>query len=344
MQIPLRSIADAIDGILIGAPDKLIMGIALIDDATSDEITLVAEKKTLQSLHRFPAGAVVVPACYDGTHANVIKAKNPQIAFAKAIALFCPKKPVKPGISSRADVHSSATLGADVFVGPFASIGARSVIGDRVVIQAGTQIDEDVVIGDDTTLAYHVIILSYTQIGKRVVIQSGSVIGGEGFGYLEDGTDLYKIPQVGHVVIKDDVEIGACNTIARANLGRTLIQQGVKTGSLVHIGHNAIVGKNTRIVTQAGIAGNVEIGDHVLIGPQAGIAEERMIGHKAVIGPQAGIIADVANSEHAFGTPGMSRRAWLQSAHLIPQLSEMRKEMVRMAQELEELKTQPNRC
>ncbi|MDG2013218.1 MAG: UDP-3-O-(3-hydroxymyristoyl)glucosamine N-acyltransferase [Pirellulaceae bacterium] len=343
MQIPLGRIADAIHGNLIGSPNKLIMGIALIDEATSDQITLVGERKTLELLHRFPAGAVVVPTCYDGPHTNVIKADNPQLAFAKTIALFHPKKPVKPKISSLAEIHSSATLGDDVFVGPFASIGARSVIGDRVVIQAGAVVDEDVVIGNDTVLSYHVIILPHTRVGARVAIQSGSVIGCEGFCYLEDGADLHKIPQLGHVVIEDDVEIGACNTISRGNLGRTLIRQGVKTGNLVHIGHNVTVGKNTRIVTQAGIAGNAEIGDHVLVGPQVGIAEERTIGHEAVIGPQAGIIADVADGENVFGTPGMSRRAWLSSASLIPQLSEMRKEMIRMTQQLDELKTQLNR-
>jgi len=161
---------------------------------------------------------------------------------------------------------------------------------------------------------------------------------------LEDGEDLYKIPQVGRVVIEDDVEIGVCNTISRGNVGQTLIQQGVKTGNFVHIGHNGIVGKNTRIVTQAGIAGNVTIGDHALIGPQVGIAEERTIGDHALIGPQAGIIADVANGEEAFGSPGMSRRAWLRSASLIPQLSEMRKEMIRMSQQLNELKGSSRNC
>lgn len=343
MQISLGLLAESIDGILVGSADKPIMGIALIDDATADQVTLVSEKKTLQVLHRFKAGAVVVPVCYDGLHPNVIKVEDTQLAFAKAIAIFNPKKTVEPRISSRADIHSSATLGEDVFVGPFASIGARTVIGDRVVIQAGAHIGEDVVIGNDTTLSYQVIILPYTYVGKRVVIQSGSVIGGEGFCYLEDGADLHKIAQVGRVVIEDDVEIGVCNTISRGNLGRTLIRQGVKTGNLVHIGHNVTVGKNTRIVTQAGIAGNVEIGDHVLVGPQVGIAEERTIGHEAVIGPQAGIIADVADGENVFGTPGMSRRAWLSSASLIPQLSEMRKEMIRMTQQLDELKTQLNR-
>jgi len=340
MQIPLSRVADAIDGILIGSADKLITGIALIDEATSEQITLVAEKKTLEKLNQFPAGAVVVPNSYDGPHTNVIKVNNPQLAFAKAIALFHFQKPVDPKNSSRADIHDSATLGEDVFVGSFASIGARAVIGDRVVIQAGAIIDEDVVIGSDTVVDHHVVILPRTCVGNRVVIQTGTVIGCKGFCYLEDGAGLYKTPQLGNVVIEDDVEIGVCNTISRGNLGRTLIRQGVKTGDLVHIGHNVTVGKNTRIFTQAGIAGNAEIGDHVLIGPQAGISEGLTIGHQSTIGPQAGIISDVPNGKDAFGTLGMSRRAWLRSSSLISHLSEMQKEMLRMTQQLDELKAQ----
>ena len=158
-------------------------------------------------------GAVIVPADYDGPQMNVIKVRNTQLAFAKAIVLFYPKKSVESKISSHAEIHSSATLGEDVFIDSFASIGARAVIGNRVVIQKGTHIGDDVVIGDDTILSHNVTILPHTHIGKRVVIQSGSVIGCDGFGYVANGGNLHKIPHEGHVIIEDDVEIGACNTI-----------------------------------------------------------------------------------------------------------------------------------
>jgi len=166
MHITLGEISKEIDGVLIGSPDKIIRGIALIDDATSNQITLVAEKRTLQMLHQFEVGAVIVPANYDGPQTNIIKVDDPQLAFAKAIALFHPKKSIQPEISSLVKIHSSATLGKDVFIGPFTSIGPRAIIGDRVVIQAGSHIDEDVFIDDDTALSYNVVILSHTQVSE----------------------------------------------------------------------------------------------------------------------------------------------------------------------------------
>lgn len=346
MHITLGDIAKETDGVLVGTPEKIITGVALVDEATPDQITFTDDKQTLQELDSdgvFEAGAVIVPSDYEGARTNIIKVRNPELACVKTILLFHPRARVAPEISSRADVHSSAIVGEDVFVAPFASIGARARIGDRAAIHAGVCIDDDVVIGDDTTLHYHVMVLSRTQIGNRVVIHPGSVIGSEGFGYVADGGELHKIPHVGRVIIEDDVEIGACNTIERANLGQTLIEQGVKTGNLVHIGHNVTVGKNTRIVAQAGIAGNTVVGDNVKIGGQAGIEQNLAIGDNAVIGPQTGIITDVADDENVFGTPGMPHRAWLRSGILIPKLWQMQKEMTRTARRLDALVVQLGR-
>jgi UDP-3-O-[3-hydroxymyristoyl] glucosamine N-acyltransferase len=343
MQLSLEHIADAIEGELVGSGHLLLTGISFANEANPDEIAFAINKDDFRELEpggSCTAGAVIVPLRYEGTRTNIIRVDNMQLAIAKAISLFNPKEQIQPKISSRADIHSSASLGEDVYIGPFASIGARSIIGDRVVIQSGVHIEDDVVIGDDTTLSYRVIILPHTQIGKRVVIQPGTLIGGDGFGYAKDGKKLFRIPHIGRVVIEDDVDIGAYNTIERGNLGRTLIRQGAKTGNLVYIAHNVYVGRHTRVGGNAGIAGNTFIGDGVLIGPMAGIAEELSIGNDVVIGPKASIIDDVASGGSAYGTPGMSRSAWLRSASLIPQLSKMRKEIIRMSRQIDELQSQ----
>ena len=359
MQLTLEYIAKAIDGILIGAPEKLITGVSLIEDVRPGQITFASGSNDstwprMEDL--YDVDAIIASMNYDGRCANIIKVENLELAFAKTISLFHPKDVVEPRISPQATIHSSAVLGNDVFVSPSATISARAVIGDRVVIQPGVFIGEDVVIGNDTTLSHNTIILSRTRIGSRVVINQGSLIGGAGFGYVEDGGDLFRIPHVGRVVIEDDVEIGAGNTIERANLGQTLIKQGVKTGNLVDISHNVTIGENTRVGAQAGIAGNTTVGAHVLIGPQVGIADEVCVGDyvrigpqagirrgtliddHAVIGPQAGIIADLDKEEKAYGTPGMSLQAWLRSGKLIPQLHTMRREIDTMAQQIDELK------
>lgn len=358
MQFSLEHIAKTIGGILEGSPNKVITGIAAFDEATPNHITCMSNPGKVES--NYPCeeiGAIIVPFRYDGTLTNIIRVHNLDLAFAKTILLFHPKPATEPKVSSQANIDSSVVLGVDACISSFATIGARSVIGDRAVIQAGAFVGEDVVIGNDVLLSHNVTILKHTCIGNQVAIQSGTVVGSDGFSYAENGSELLKIPHIGNVVIEDKVDIGACNTIERASLGQTLIKQGVKTGNLVYIAHDVMIGKNTRIGGQAGIASNTKIGDNVSIGPQAGIADNTAIGNhvwigpqagvgpkrvifdRAVIGPQAGIISDMKEEgESAFGTPGMSRRAWLRSGKLIPQLYDMKKEMTRMAQELDDLK------
>ena len=342
MQISLEFIANAIDGELIGSGDLLLTDISFLNEAGPNELAFAINKDDCEELELedyCKAGAVIVPDYYAGTRINVIKVKNMQLAIAKAIGLFNPKEIVQPAISPQADIHSSASIGEAVYIGPFVSIGANSVVGDRTVIRSGALVGNDVVIGDDTTLSYRVLVLPRVRIGNRVVVQPGTLIGGDGFGYVKDDETWVKIPDAGTVVIEDDVSLGAYNTIERGNIGQTLIRQGVKTGNSVHIGHNSYIGRNTSVGMGAGIASNTFVGDNVFIGPKAGISEKLSIGHGATIGPKAGIITDVENGGSVFGTPGMSRAAWMRSASLIPKLSSMRKEISRLSRRIEELQS-----
>lgn len=343
VQISLGQIAKEVGGTLLGSSELMVAGVSFVNEANQNQITFAVEKQTLQRLEKndfCKAGAVIVPRHYEGARINIIKVDNPLLAFAKVISLIHPEEFIEPGISPMANIHSSASLGERVFVAPFASIGARTVINDGVVIQSGVFIGDDVVIGKETKLLNNVTILSHTRIGNRVIIQTGSLIGGDGFDYLEDGDTLFKIPHAGNVVIEDDVHIGAYNTIEKANIDLTLIKEGVKTGNFVYIAHNVSVGEHTQIGGQAGVAGNTVIGDHVLIGPQAGIDQELIIGNHAVIGPRAVIIADMTDGQSVYGISSMTRREWLRSTILIPRLSAMEKEIKKIAQEVDKLKGQ----
>lgn len=345
MEHSLGRIAEELKGELIGSEDLLLNDITFLDEADPSQITFAINKSDFQLIELddyVQAGAVIVPEHYNGSRTNIVKVNNMQLAIARTIALFYPKKRHNPEISSQAYIHPNATLGKDAYIESFVHIGANTVIGDRAVIRSGVHISENVVIGEDVDLFNRVIIMPKTQIGNRVVIQPGTLIGGEGFGYAKDEVELVKIPHIGNVVIEDDVDIGAYNTIERANLGHTRIRKGAKTGNLVYIAHNVSIGRHTRVGGSAGIAGNTFIGNNVLIGPKAGIAQELLIGNNAVIGPKASIIANVPEEGGAFGTPGMSRAAWLRSSSLIPQLPAMKRDIARMSKKIEELQAQIN--
>ena len=342
MQFSLECIARTVEGKLSGSKGLLLTGISLIDKARPDEITFAGNKSDFHKLESYGfcrAGAAIVPLGYKGTYRNVVRVDNVQLAIAKTIALFNPKEKIRPGISSRSDIHGSASLGKDVSIGPHSSIGARSIVGDRTAIESGVCIGDDVVIGNDTTISHRAVILPHTFIGNRVTVQPGTLIGVDSFGYVKDGIEWVKTPSAGSVVIEDDVCLGAYSTIERANLGKTRICRGVKTGNLVYIGHNVHIGCHTIVQGYAGIAGNTYVGNNVLIGSMAGIADELSIGHEAVIGPKASIVDDVPYGGSAYGTPGMSRTAWLRSASLIPELSTMRKKITRMARRIDELES-----
>ncbi|MEN1681736.1 MAG: UDP-3-O-(3-hydroxymyristoyl)glucosamine N-acyltransferase [Planctomycetota bacterium] len=313
--ISLGELAARVRGDLEGSSELPITGVALPHEATAGDLTLVDKQPTLDALDEpnlINAGAVIVPSDYRGSRRNVIRVDNPRLAFAKAIELFHPRRRADPVISPTASIHPSAVIGEGVNVGDGCCIG------------------ENVTIGAGTTLHCRIVVHHATVIGERVVVQSGAVIGGEGFGQVADGERFRAIPHVGRVRIEDDVWIGANATIDRANLGETHIANGAFLGPAVHIGHNAAIGPHTRVVAQAGIAGNCRIGEHVLIGGQAGIAQGVEVGDHAVIGPKATVIANVATGERVYGSPGMPLWAWLRSARLIPKLSGLRAEVRRL--------------
>jgi len=317
----LREIAGIIGGRILGDPDIEITGASGINEARSGDITFLSGKKKVFDLSGIKASAVIVKEEIKGlAPVSMLLVDNPYLAFARALELFY-KKPYKPsGVSGKAIIGDNVTLGNDLSIYPLAYISDNTQIGSRVSIFPGAYIGEGVVIGDDSVIYPNVSIMEGTRIGRRVTIHSGTVIGSDGFGYVPVKGDYYKIPQVGGVIIEDEVEIGANVTIDRATTADTTIGLGTKIDNLVHIAHNVKIGRNCIIIAMVGISGSVEMGDGVIIGGQAGVREHIKIGSGAVISAGAGITEDIPDGQVTSGYPSMPHKTWLRAQSSLKRL------------------------
>jgi len=292
----LEQLAETSGGELVGDPSLQITGAASLAEATPGEVSFFANRKYIGLLRKTRASAVFVPADFaESIPAAQIRVSNPTKAFEQVVLKFAPK-PITfaPGIHPTAVIDPSAQLGQRVSIQPHAVIEAGARIGDDTIIGAGGYIGHETTIGSSCLIYPRVTIRERSRIGSRVIIHSGAVIGADGFGFeMVDGRQQ-KIQQFGLVQIDDDVEIGANTTIDRARFGRTWIQEGAKIDNLVQVAHNVVIGKNTVIAAQTGIAGSVQIGQRVLIGGQVGIIGHVEIGDNTAIGAQSGISKNIS--------------------------------------------------
>ncbi|MFL6501787.1 MAG: UDP-3-O-(3-hydroxymyristoyl)glucosamine N-acyltransferase [Candidatus Udaeobacter sp.] len=296
MSLTVKQLADFSGGELVGDSTLKITGAASLSEATPGEISFFTNRKYIGLLRKTRASAIFVPPDFsEAISASQIRVSNPTKAFEQVVLKFAPK-PITfaPGIHRSAIVDPDVQLGERVSIQPLAVIEAGSKIGDDTVIGAGSYIGHETVIGAACHIYPRVTIRERTQIGSRVIIHSGVVIGADGFGFeMVDGRQQ-KIQQLGIVQLDDDVEIGANTTIDRARFGRTWIQLGVKVDNLVQIAHNVVIGRNTVIAAQTGIAGSVQIGQRVQIGGQVGIIGHIEIGDNTAIGAQSGISKNIS--------------------------------------------------
>ena len=232
----------------------------------------------------------------------LIRVKNARVAFAKALAMFFPDPVFAAGIHPTAVIAPDAQVDPSAHIGPHCVVGPRTKIGPKVALIAGVVVAADCTLAEGVVLFPNVTVYSHTQLGRRVRIHAGTVIGADGFGYVLDAGAHRKVPQVGNVIVGDDVEIGANVTIDRGALGPTVIGKGTKIDNLVQIGHNVQVGENCLIVAQVGIAGSCKLGNYVVLAGQVGIAGHLKLGDQAVIGAQAGVIRDVPAGARVTGT------------------------------------------
>ncbi len=285
-----------------------IKGIAGIRDAGPGEIAFVANPRYAADAAQTRASAVIVAKNWTRPcPAALIRADDPDKAFAQVAGLFAPPPAApEPGVHPTAVIAKDVKLGADVSVGPHCVLEPGVTLGDRVILGAGCYLGHGVSVGSDTRLYPHVSVREYCRIGSRCIFHNGTVIGSDGFGYNVDKQGVRtKIPQIGIVVIGDDVEIGANVTVDRARFGRTRIGNGVKVDNLVQIAHNVTVGDHAVIVAQVGIAGSSEIGAHAVLAGQAGVSGHVAVGEWCVVGGQAAVTKDVPPKTFVSGYPAM---------------------------------------
>ncbi|MGO8764701.1 MAG: UDP-3-O-(3-hydroxymyristoyl)glucosamine N-acyltransferase [Limisphaerales bacterium] len=323
MPFTTAEIAQLIGGEVIGDDKALLNGFAPIENAQPGDLTFAENEVFFARAEQSKATAVIADQRFSSAQKIVIQVPNARIAFARALPLFFPGPTFAPGIHPTAVVASSARIAAGAHVGPHCVVGERVQIGARSVLQAGNFVGDDSQLGDDVNLFPSVTVYPRGKIGHRVRIHANSVIGSDGFGYVLDEGVQRKVPQIGNVVIGDDVEIGAGVTIDRGALGSTVIGKGAKIDNLVQIAHNVQIGEHCIIVGQAGIAGSSKIGNYTVLAGQVGVAGHLKIGNQVTVTGQSGVMHDIPNGEKWFGTPAQpdqQSKRQLIAIQLLPKL------------------------
>ena len=309
MNFTAEQITAVIGGDIEGNPKASVSKLSKIEEGTEGAITFLADMRFEPFLYTAPATITVVNKDFKPEQklsTTLIRVDDPRSAFVKILTLYQSLKPRRTGISERAFVAPDAVIGENVYIGDFALIESGVKIGDHTAIYPHTAIGAGSIIGQHTTIHYGVKIYEDTVVGNHCIIHAGAVIGADGFGFaLQTDQHYQKIEQTGNVVIEDHVEIGANTTIDRATMGSTIIRKGAKLDNLVQIAHNVVVGENTVIVAQTGIAGSTKIGRNCIIGGQVGIIDHLTIGDNVKIAAQSGIGNNVADNKMMFGAPAV---------------------------------------
>jgi UDP-3-O-[3-hydroxymyristoyl] glucosamine N-acyltransferase len=320
-----HSLAAVADAAAASAPPRMLMlvGVAPLHTAGPDQVSFLDNRKYAAALDATRAGAVIVHPDMEARvpqGSAAIVSDQPYVAWAKVVTLFHPPRPSVPGIHPTAVVDATASIDAGAEIGPYAIIGAGAEISAGCRIASHAVIGDGVVLGRDCRIGAHASI-SHALIGHRVYIYTGVRIGQDGFGFAVADTGFLTVPQLGRVVIGDDVEIGANTTIDRGSMQDTVIGAGTRIDNLVMIGHNVSVGRSCVIVSQAGISGSTTVGDQVQIAGQAGLAGHLKIGRGARIGGQAGVMSDVPAGADVIGSPAQPVREFFRHVAMLRKLA-----------------------
>lgn len=319
----VRELAEWLGATFEGDGEKELTGVAAVESAGAAELSFVAGRKADRAAQSSSAGCLIVPPGFVNPGRTVIRAPDPRTAFARAVARLRPVPAPPPGIHPRAWVAESARLGAGVSVGPGCSVGHRVTIGEGSILHANVTIYDDV------------------DIGKRAVLHSGCVIGADGFGFVLVDGRYEKFPQVGRVVIGDDVEIGANSCVDRAALGVTWIGDGVKLDNMVHVAHNCRIGRNVVVAAQTGFSGGVVVEDNAVVGGQVGVGDKARIETGAVIGSGSGILSSkiVHGGQVMWGTPARPLKEYLEQLANFARLPEFRRDFAELKRRLDQIES-----
>lgn len=338
MQIDLKTLAEKVGGRLDGPADLTIRGLAGIRDAQAGECTYLAHPRYLADIATTQASAVI---CADAVECSLpaIRTPDPALAFGRALHVFAPSRSdlFPPGIDPRAAVSPGAVLGEGVHVGPFAVVGPECRIGAGSVIGAHCVLLHGVEVGAGVLLYPHVTVRENCHLGDRVIVHCGAVIGSDGFGYAREGATVHKIPQIGQVILEEDVEIGANVCIDRATTGVTRIGASTKIDNLVQIAHNVRIGQRSAVSAQCGIAGSTSVGDDVVLAGQVGLADHLQIGDRVRIGAKSGVSNHLGDDETVSGIPARDHKEWRRQLVHASRLARYAEEIAALRQRVHDL-------
>ena len=342
MEFSAKQIADFLQGDIIGNPNVTVNNFSKIEEGKPQTLTFLSNLKYTPYIYKTQADIVLVNNDFKPEKeikATLIKVPDAYEALAKLLELVEKNKAPKTGVEPMSYVAPSAEVGNDLYIGAFAYISENSKIGDKSKIYPHVFIGENVTIGKNVTLFSGVKIYEGCKVGDNSIIHAGAVIGADGFGFAPQADGSYhKIPQIGNVVVENDVEIGANTTIDRAVMGSTFIRQGVKLDNLIQIAHNVEIGKHTVMASQVGISGSTKIGENCVFGGQVGLAGHLKIGDNVKFGAQSGIMSNTKDGEEIIGSPAIPIREFYKSSVIFRKLPDMYKQLGQLEKELNKIK------
>ncbi|MDT0649985.1 UDP-3-O-(3-hydroxymyristoyl)glucosamine N-acyltransferase [Autumnicola edwardsiae] len=310
MKFTAAQIAEILEGTVVGNPEAEVSELAKIEEGSEGSLTFLSNPKYTSYIYKTNASITIVNSNFEIEQpitTTLIKVKDAYKAFSTLLEYYNQIKLNKSGIEQPSFVAESVKYGEELYLGAFSYIGENVIIGDNVKIYPNVYIGDNVIIGNNVTLFAGVKIYSETLIGNNCVIHGGAIIGADGFGFSPGEGGVYsKVPQIGNVVIEDNVDVGAATTIDRATLGSTILRKGVKLDNQIQIAHNVEIGQNTAIAAQTGIAGSTKIGENCLIGGQVGISGHLTIGNRVKIQAQSGVGRNIKDDEMLQGSPALA--------------------------------------
>jgi len=334
----LAQLAEYVGGQVRGDPNVIIKSASTLGRADEGDISFLANSKYEKQLRTTKASAVIVDKETPRTSVPLLITEDPYYAFMQIMVLLHGhRKHKKVGVSPHASISDTAKIGVDCHIYDFATIADKARIGDGCIIYPGAYIGQGAQLGNDCIIYPNVTIYDSCKIGNRVIINANSTVGEDGFGYASHKGVHHKIPQIGSVVIEDDVEIGTCCGIERGTLGDTVICQGSKLGDLVTVGHGTKIGPHCLLVAQVGIAGSTTLGHHCVVGGQVGIVGHINIGNNVMIAAQAGVINDVPNGQIVLGAPAIEASLGKRAYSMIQYLPEMRQDVRKIKKQIEQI-------
>lgn len=342
MEFTAKQIADLIGGRVEGNENATVNSFAKIEEGKPGAISFLSNPKYTHYLYDTLSSVVLINEDVElekSVSATLIRVKNAYDSVARLLQLYESMKPRKTGVEPNAYISEKATIGKDVYIGAFAYIGDGAVVGDGTQIYPHTVIGDNVTIGEKCTLFPNVTVYQGCQLGNHVTIHAGSVIGADGFGFAPNTEGYDKIPQIGIVVIKDNVEIGANTCIDRSTMGQTVIHRGVKLDNLIQVAHNCEIGENTVMSAQVGMAGSTKIGSWCMVGGQAGFSGHIHVADKTFVGAQCGVIGNTkGDGEQLIGSPAVNPKLYFKARALDAKLPDMYRQIASMQREIDALK------